>query len=169
MQNQFSALAEAISSHCARACEKARAQHLVARGLQVFVRSNPFRPDLPCYARSMDFRLINPTDDTRLITQIAKKCLKKLFRADVYYKKVGIMLIDLTEKSTAQMDLFHQRSEEELSGKDTLMAVMDAINSRYGSHTIKLAAEGCNKPWKMRSDMLSPCYTTRWFYLAVVE
>lgn len=169
MQTQFLALAEAISSHCARACEKARSQHLVAQRLQVFVRSNVYRQDLAQYVNSMECRLVNPTDDTRVITEVAKKCLKKLFKEGVHYKKVGIMLMDLIDRSPLQGDLFHQHSEEELARKDRLMSLLDSINSRFGSHTIKLAAEGYSKPWRMRSEMLSPCYTTRWSELAIVR
>jgi DNA polymerase V len=169
MQTQFSSLAQAISSHCARACEKARSQNLVAQRLYVFVRSNPFRQDLMQYANSIEFRLVNPTDDTRVITKIAKLCLKKLFKQGVYYKKVGIMLGDLINKSQRQLDLFHQPDDEALAKKDQLMTVFDTINRRYGSHTVKLAAEGFSKPWAMRSEKRSPCYTTRWSELPIVH
>ncbi len=50
-----------------------------------------------------------------------------------------------------------------------LMELLDDINQRYGSHTIKLAAEGYSKTWKMRSEMRSPCYTTRWDDLPIIR
>lgn len=169
MQTNFSFLAQAISSHCARACEKARKQNLLAQRVYVFVRSNPFREDLLQYANSMECRLVNASDDTRVITRVAKLCLKRLFKAGVHYKKVGVMLVDLVNKSQQQLDLFHQPEPEELLKKDQLMTVFDAINRRYGSHTIKLAAEGYSKPWAMRAQMRSPCYTTRWSDLPIVR
>ncbi len=162
MQTHFASLAQAISSHCARACEKARRQQLVAQRVFVFIRGNPFRDDLLYYANSMECRLVNPTDDTRVITQVAKLCLKKLFKPGIHYKKVGVMLDDLCDKSTLQLDLFHQHSEDVLHKKEKLMSVFDSINTRYGSQTIRLAAEGYSKPWAMQSQMRSPCYTTRW-------
>lgn len=168
MQTQFAPIAQAISSHCARACEKARSQNLVAQRLYVFIRGNPFRQDLEQYSNSMECRLVNPTDDTRIITKVAKLCLKKLFKPGVHYKKVGVMLEDLVNKSTMQLDLFHQPSDESLLKKDILMSLLDNINTRFGSHTIKLAAEGYAKPWAMRSQMRSPCYTTRWAELPIV-
>lgn len=168
MQTHFSSLAQAISSHCARACEKARSQNLVAQRVLVFIRSNPFRDDLKQYAKSIEYRLVNPTDDTRVITKVAKLCLKKLFKSGVHYKKVGVMLEGLMDKSTKQLDLFHQPRDGELVKKDQLMGVLDRINARFGSHTVKLAAEGYSKPWVMRSQMRSPCYTTRWAELPVV-
>ena len=151
-----------LSSHCARACEKARSQNLVAQRVYVFVRSNPFRDDLKQYAKSMHCRLINPTDDTRVITKVAKLCLKKMFKQGIYYKKIGVMLEDLTDNSLLQLDLFNQHDNDALEKKDKLMSLLDTINTRFGSHTMKLAAEGYSQPWKMRAEMRSPCYTTRW-------
>lgn len=169
MQSEFSSLAQAVSSHCARACEKARKQNLLAQRLYVFVRSNPFRQDLEQYSKSIECRLVNPTDDTRIITKVAKLCLKKLYKPGIQYKKIGVMLEDLIDKSAIQLDLFHQPSDETLIKKDQLMSVFDTINNRFGSQTIKLAAEGYCKPWAMRSQMRSPCYTTRWSELPVVR
>ena len=132
------------------------------------MRGNPFRQDLEQYSRSIEFRLVNATDDTRIITKVAKLCLKKLYRPGIQYKKVGVMLEDLIDKSGLQLDLFHQPSDEELIKRDKLMSLFDSINARFGSHTIKLAAEGFSKPWAMRSQMCSPCYTTRLSELPIV-
>lgn len=168
MQIGFSSLAQAISSHCARACEKARQQNLVAYKLSVFVRGNPFRDDLPYYANGMECQLVEPSDDTREITRVAKLCLQKIFKPGIHYKKVGVMLVDLRDKNTLQMDLFHSVSSEERVKTSGLMSVVDKINHRYGSQSIKLAAEGYSKPWAMRQERRSPCYTTRWSDLPLV-
>lgn len=168
MQLHYSLLAQAISGHCARACEKARKQNLMAQRIHVFVRSNPFRQDLMQYAKSIECKLVNPTDDPRVIIKVAKLCLKKIFKSGIQYKKVGVRLDDLIDKSSRQLDLFHQPSDEVLLKKDKLMSIFDGINNRFGSQTIKLAAEGIYRPWAMRAQMHSPCYTTRWSELPVV-
>lgn len=169
MQTEFTVIAQAVSSHCARACEKLRGQHLVAQNLSVFVRTNAHRQDLPQHCLSMEFNLINPSDDLRLITKVAKHCLKKIFREGFQYKKVGVCLNNLIAKNHQQLDLFNQQSEEELNKKDRLMAVFDTINHKYGRHTIKLAAEGYSKPWAMLSELKSPAYTTSWSDLAQIR
>lgn len=169
MQTEFSALAQAISSHCARACKKARQQNLVAHQVHVFIRSNSFRKDLTQYAQSTQHYLINPTNDTREITTAAKLGLKKLFKPGISYKKVGIMLIDLVPQKFRQIDMFAPISEETLKHSEQLMKVFDTINARFGNHTIRLAAEGYQHHWKMRADMCSPCYTTRWPELPLVK
>lgn len=61
MQTTLAAVAESVSSHCARAAEKLRMQHLVAQRMYVFVYTNRFREDLAQHFQSIEVRLINPT------------------------------------------------------------------------------------------------------------
>ncbi|KTD06059.1 UmuC [Legionella gratiana] len=162
MQTQLSSIAESVSSHCARAVEKMRRQQLVAQRIRVFVHTNRFRDDLAQHFQSVEFCFINPTDDLRLITKSAKRCLHRIFKTGYYYKKVGVCLNDLTPKHQRQLDMFHQLSDEQLHDTEQLMNVFDQINQKYGRSTIRLAAEGYSKPWAMRADLKSPAYTTRW-------
>lgn len=162
MQTQFSSIAESVSSHCARAVEKMRNQQLVAQRMVVFVHTNRFREDLAQHFQSIEFKLINPTDDLRLITKIAKRCLQRIFKPGYYYKKAGVCLEDLIPKDPRQLDMFHQPSDEQLNHTEQLMRVFEKINQKYGRSTIRLAAEGYSKPWAMRAELKSPAYTTRW-------
>lgn len=162
MQTQFSSIAESVSSHCARAVEKMRNQQLVAQRMFVFVHTNRFREDLAQHFQSIEFKLINPTDDLRLITNIAKRCLQRIFKTGYYYKKAEVCLEDLIPKNPRQLDIFHQPSDEHLYHTEQLMSVFEQINQKYGRSTIRLAAEGYSKPWAMRAELKSPAYTTRW-------
>ena len=162
MQTQLSSIAESVSSHCARAVEKMRRQHLVSQRMQVFVHTNRFREDLAQHFQSIEFRFINPTDDLRLITKIAKRCLDRIFKPGYYYKKAGVCLEDLIPKDPRQLDLFHQPDDEQLHHTEQLMTVFEQINQKYGRSTIRLAAEGYSKPWAMRAELKSPAYTTCW-------
>jgi DNA polymerase V len=168
MQTEYSALAQAISSHCARAWEKLRHQKLMACHLSIFIKTNRFRLDLPQYQQSIGFKLINPTDDLRHLIRCAKLCLRKIFRSGFHYQKVGVCLGDLIEKNCLQLDLFNQVSEKELNHTERLMSVFDEINTKYGRHTLRLAAEGYVRPWAMRAQLRSPSYTTSWSELPVV-
>ncbi len=113
--------------------------------------------------------MIHPTDDIRLITRIARRCLRKLYKSGFHYKKVGVCLEDLTQSHDQQLDLFHQSTEATLQKTADLMNALDGINRKFGRHTIKLAAEGFIKPWAMRADMQSPHYTTRWSDLPTIK
>ena len=168
MQSTFASLAQSVSSHCARAVEKMRQQNLVAQRLVVFIHTNRHREDLAQYAQSIEVGFINPTDDLRLVTQMAKRGLRRIFKPGYHYKKAGILLEDLIPKAGRQLDLFHQPSDEELEHTEELMTVFDAINKKFGTSTIRLAAEGYSKPWAMRAQLKSPAYTTRWSDLPLV-
>ena len=108
-----------MSSHCARACEKLRQQHLLVQRLRVFVQTNRFRHDLAQYNQSIEMKLINPTDDLRLITHVAKCCLQKIYKPGFHYKKVGVCLEDLITKDYHQLDMFHQPSSGDFTKSRT--------------------------------------------------
>ncbi|WP_115712652.1 Y-family DNA polymerase [Legionella sainthelensi] len=162
MQTKYASIAESLSSHCARAVDKMRNQQLVAQRMVVFVHTNRFREDLAQHFQSMEFRFVNATDDLRLITKIAKRCLQRIFKSGYYYKKAGVCLEDLIPKNPRQLDMFHQPTDEQIHHTEQLMSVFDQINQKYGRSTIRLAAEGYSKPWAMRAELKSPAYTTRW-------
>lgn len=162
MQTDLIPIAEAISSHCARAHEDLRLQKLLVHRLSVFVSTNRFRPDLPQYHHSIAINLTTPSDDLRHLTHSAKRCLGKIFRPGFHYQKVGVTFSDLVTKHHLQMDLWEQTSDDQQEQAERLMSVYDGINRKYGRHTVYLAAEGHHKPWDMKSQSRSPCYTTKW-------
>jgi len=170
LQTEFNPIAEALSSYAARAVEKMRKQGSLASTISVFIRTNPFRKDLPYYSKSTGFQLINPTDDVRAITKYAKMCLRQIYRQGYHYKKVGIMLGELINNTQCQFNLFDSQSDEDKEQSDKLMQVLTDINHKFGRHAIHLAAEGVNRyqPWKMRSTFKSPHYTTNWHDIPVV-
>ena len=169
MHTELNDLTQAISGHARNAYRKLRQQHLFVKQITVFVQTNRFRRDLPQYNNQIIVNIINPTDDLRLITRIARRCLNKIYRTGFYYKKVGVCFDTLTNKNHQQLDLFHQPTEETLDKKDSLMSVFDRINQKFGRHTMKIAAEGFEEPCVMRSAMRSPHYTTQWSDLLIIR
>lgn len=169
LQKEMSFLEEAISSHVARAWEKLRKQNLVVSYLSVFVLSNRFRSDLEQYSNSIGFKLINPSDDLRYLTRCARLCLQKIFKENIQYKKVGVLFDGLIPKEPRQMDFFSPVKDEEAEECEKLMSTIELINSRFGRSTLRLASEGYSRPWAMKRNMKSPCYTTSWHELPVVR
>ena len=64
-----------------------------------------------------------------------------------------------------QPDLFSGTAERE----ERLSEAVDAINRSFGRGSIFLLAEGVEKPWAMKREMLSPSYTTNWDQLLAVK
>jgi DNA polymerase V len=50
-----------------------------------------------------------------------------------------------------------------------LMKTLDSINTRYGTHTLRVAATGTDQAWKMKSENVSPKYTSDWDQLPSVS
>ncbi|MFT4058377.1 MAG: Y-family DNA polymerase [Legionella sp.] len=169
LQTDEFALAQAVSSHCARAVDKMRQQGLIAHRMSVFVCTPRFRQDLAYYAQSIETHFVNPVDDVRIITKRAKECVQRLFKPGYFYKKVGVCLHELIPKTTQQLDLFEQPNEAQRIHAERLMNVLDQVNQKYGRSTLRLAAEGYAKPWAMRSELKSPAYMSRWSELPKVR
>jgi DNA polymerase V len=159
-------LGEAVSSYVGRAAEKLRKQEALAGALTVFVRTSPFNSKEPQYQKTMTVPLPEATDDTLELVGWALRILKRIYRPGFAYQKAGCMLSDIRPRSMAQASLFAPESD---GRSERLMAAMDAINGRWGRGTMRVAAEGIEKAWRMKRGKLSPRYTTEWTELATVR
>lgn len=161
-------LEEAISDYAARACEKMRAQYSKARGINVFIQTNPHKDQEAFYQNSLNFFFDEATDDTRLVIKVAKELVSGLYREGLRYKKVGITLLDLNnDQLPSQTNLFSAARSKTIdpitaARQETLMKVMDGLNEKMGRGTVLLAAQGIEQEWSIRSGFRSPNYTTNW-------
>lgn len=163
----FEELREAVLTYVSRAAEKLRGQHSEAGALQVFIRTNPFKPDVPQYANSTTVRLSRATADTRLLAKTAVHLLRKLYRSGYRYQKAGVMLSELRPKTNHQGSLFE--TQDDLMDTASLNQTLDTINQRFGRGAIALAGAGIQRGWTMRQARVSPQYTTRWEDIPVVR
>lgn len=163
-------LREALRQHAARAAEKLRKQHSVTRAVMVFVRTNPFRTDLPQYQQRVVVSLERPTDDSRDIIAAAVQGLRRLWRKGYAYHKAGLMLLDLSPKANRQLTLTETpQTNEEAKRSERLMATMDKLNRELGKGTVQLGLPRKGNAWSLRSERRTPRYTTQWNELLVVR
>lgn len=162
-------LNEAVVSYASRAAEKLRKQHHVASAIQVFVQTNPFKPDEPQYNNGVTVKLAKQTNDTFLLASAALYGLKRIYKPGYAYKKAGVMLGSLCPENLVPVDLFTGFDEPETQRARTLMATLDEINTKMGRGTVRSAGEGIQKAWAMRSGNKSNAFTTDWEQLPVVN
>ncbi|UZD65697.1 hypothetical protein [Marinobacter sp. AN1] len=55
----------------------------------VFIRTNPFRPEVPQYSRSVTTRLITPSQDAWVIVNEALKLLRSVYRQGHQLRQSG--------------------------------------------------------------------------------
>ena len=151
----------AVASYAGRAAEKLRRQGLAANKLTVSLRTSPFDTARERYANAAGFVFPEATFDTAEMIRAAHRCLKKIYKPGLRYQKAGVFLDALEDARLAQRSLFPAPG----AGRDrsgALMAAMDRLNAAWGRDTVRFAATGMERPWAMKQDHRSPCYTTRW-------
>jgi len=158
MIEDYTTISEAVSTYTGMAAAKLRKQKSCAKAMLVFVDSNPFREDLEQYSKHIVISLLVASNSTQELINYALEGLKKIFRPHIFYKKAGVMLMDICPENSIQGNLFDTVDRKK---HHDLMVVMDKVNEYYGRNTLKIAAMGDGKAWKIKQERLSPCYTTR--------
>ena len=151
-------LTEALSNYAATCAAKLRRQKCCASCVTVFLHTNPFREDLPQYARSAVANLHQATSSTIELIEVSAKMLSQIYKAGFLYKKIGIILSEIVPENEVQVSLFdtidRPRDAE-------IMGALDSINAKYGRDALRIGRQGFGKRWKHRQERLSPCYSTR--------
>jgi DNA polymerase V len=158
MVTELSVLKDALSTFVSNACAKLRAQNGHAAVIQVFMQTNRFRKDLPQYMPSLAVPLPHPTNDTLEVNRWADHLCECMFKEGYQYKKVGVMLSEISPTTHQQEDLW----EPTVTRTEKLMRELDKLNLRYGRGTVRVSAQGAYKEWQMRQERKSPNYTTAW-------
>lgn len=161
--DQMLDVAEAVRSHVNRAAERLRKQKSVARAITVFLRTNTFNKDQPQHSDSMVWVFDEPTADTSEMLNAAQRLLRRMWRKGYRYHKAGVLLMDLTDQSVAQLPLLEQpKASAQRAKNQRLMQVMDEINQQQGRQKIMLGANRKTAAWHAKQAACSPAYTTSW-------
>ncbi|MFM6924659.1 MAG: Y-family DNA polymerase [Ferruginibacter sp.] len=160
---------EAIATYTSRAAEKLRRQRSAASIVSVFVvpkeqsHNTYFRhgPTVSSYVT-----LPVATSATNELIKPAVRLVDKLYEAGRIYKKAGVMLSGIVPDATVQANLF---VAENKNNNRFLMSMLDNVNFAMRNDMVKFAASGTKRDWKMRQELRSPRYTTRWEELFEVK
>ena len=156
-------LQQAVATFASKCAVKLRKEDSLASLLTVFITTSPFDESNDRYWGTRTAALQHPTQDSIAMLKAAETILAGIFRDGKVYKKAGVMVSGIVPKaaSSTTLSLFAEEAPtaDERHGK--IMQVMDAINKRYGSGAVRLAAEN-SEAWKPHQERLSPRYSTRW-------
>lgn len=160
--NDINAIKEAIATYTSRAAEKLRRQHSAASMISIFVVTKDQDHMLgfnKSGTTSTYTTLPAATSITNELIKPAVAMVDKLYKKDTLYKKAGVMLSGIIPDESIQGNLF--LSETKNCGR-RLMDMMDNINFSQRNDVLKFASSGTTRNWKMRQEMRSGRYTTRW-------
>lgn len=156
--SEIEGLEEAVSSYASICAGKLRKQRSCAQALMVFIHTNNFREDLPQYFQNCVVKLPVPTNSTPEIVHYALIALRNIYRKGYFFKKAGVIIIDIVPDSAIQQNMFDNVDRER---QKKLMKVVDRLNSGFNRNNLTLAVQGGRRKWKLKQELLSPCYTTR--------
>ena len=89
----------------------------------------------------------------------ALQLVDELYEKGKTYKKAGVMLSGLVPDDSIQGNLFLSESK---NSERLLMDMIDNVNFSMRDDVLKFAASGTTRDWKMRQELRSGRYTTRW-------
>ena len=154
---------EAVATYITRAAEKLRRQESAASIINVFVvpkeqvsNNTHFR-----HGPSVSSYVILPvaTSATNELIKPAVLLVDRLFEPGRIYKKAGVMLSGIVPDESIQGNLFMSETK---NCERRLMDMIDNINFSQRDDILKFARSGTKRNWKMRQELRSPRYTTRW-------
>ena len=155
-------LKEAVATYTSRAAEKLRRQSSAAKFIDVFVVTNDYKDKQYQYNPQTKHNYITlpyATSFTNELLHYAVPLVEKLYTPGSRYLKAGVMLGGIVPDESIQGNLFVSPGQ---NSQRSLMNVMDNINFSQRDDVVKYVASGLTRNWKMRQDMRSGRYTTRW-------
>lgn len=158
----LTSLKEAVATYTSRAAEKLRRQYSAANLINVFVVTNEHKDGQYQYnpqTNGTHVRLPKPTAYTSELIKYAVPLVEKIYKPGPKYLKAGVMLGGIVPDISIQGNLFLTETK---NCERKLMEMVDNINFSQRNDVLKFAASGTKRNWKMRQEMRSPRYTTRW-------
>ena len=160
---------EAVATYVSRAAEKLRRQQSAVRQITLFVIEKAvgggeiYKPNQPI---KMELMLPVATSVTTELLKPAIILLEKLYQFGTLYEKAGVIFEKLVPDTLIQANFFTASTKRE---QRSLMSKVDNINFSMRNEIVKFASSGIIRPWKMKQELLSPKYTTRWSELKTVS
>jgi DNA polymerase V len=162
-------LKEAVATYISRAAEKLRRQQSAAKVISVFIvpREEQHSADFSHGASiSTCSTLPAATSFTHELIKPAIQMVETLYEKGRQYKKAGVMLSGLVPDDSVQGNMFTSENK----GKNRfLMSIVDNVNFSMRDDLLQFGSSGMNKHWKMRQELRSGKYTTRWEELMNVK
>jgi DNA polymerase V len=156
--NSFNEVQEATATYAAKCALKLRQQKSCASLLTVFVTTNRFSENDRQYANSKTIYMPVATSSDIEFIHYANIALKAIYREGYWYKKSGVLVTGIAPENQVQLGLLDSIDREKHA---RLMEVVDGLTDRFGRGKVRVATQGLDNSWQLRSDYKSPCYTTR--------
>ncbi len=153
--SDYDNLRERVSTFAVTCAKKLRKQESIAYSIMVFIYTNGHKKETAQYYGSKVVQIPDGSNSDFVISKYALKALQMIYKEGYAFKKAGVIVMNLKDSKTKQLNLFSQEKED-----SKLMQTMDYLRNQ-GFH-IKLASQDLQRTWKMNQNHLSKRYTTNW-------
>lgn len=157
---------EAVANYAHSCAMKLRKQNSCANEVYVFLQTNTHREQDKQLHASVKIHLPVPCNSSNQLIKAALEGLDIIFKPGYRFKKAGVMVMDLVPEQTVQLNLFESVDKKK---EDPLMRALDNISVSYSKDAIRFASQGYQRKWKLKQELLSPCYTTNWEQLYTIR
>ena len=121
-----------LSKNVENACIKARRWNLAAPTIFFFLKTQDFK------YHGYEIKLPHPTCVPQDMLREIQKYFPLVFKRKTQYRATGIVLLKLSDNTSAQLDLFG--AVEESQGFKQVFESIDAISEKYGKHAVFLGS-----------------------------
>ncbi len=165
---ELNEIKEAVATYIARAAEKLRRQNAAAATISVFMVTNDYSSsyEYKPATHSLYTTLPFASSLTNFLISHAIPLVDRLYQKGSKYLKAGVILSGIVPDNAVQFNLFEQASHQ---NEKILMQMIDNVNFSMRNDVLKFASSGTKRDWKMRQELRSKRFTTRWEELYEVK
>ena len=156
----FDEVNQALTCLARKAVNKLVVDHLGCLSMSVFIRTNPFNKKQDYVNFSKSIKFVNPLHSDRALLPVVSQLLRQIYQTQYQFYKGGIVLTQLVPRDS-QYDLFGRVDKGTLT-------LDKASHKSLLKHVISANEIGNNR-WQSNAEYCSPCYTTQWQELLLVE
>lgn len=150
-------LEELVAGFASDCAAKLRRQRTCCTQMVVFAQTSRFN-NIDWFAINQNVSFQVPTNSTSEIIKYAMQALRMHYDGKKhFFKRAGVIVWDMVPQNAVQGSLFDTENRERQS---VLSKTIDAINSKLGWETVRIATQGTAPRFRTRTEHLSPLYTT---------
>ena len=120
-----------LSKNIENACIKTRRHGLATKKIFFYLKTQEFSH------RGLEITLTSPTANPNELVKLVGEVFDEVYRKNVQYRATGIVLMELSEETGIQPDLFGATLDLEKWRR--VYATVDTLDEKYGKHTVFLS------------------------------
>lgn len=158
-------LNQIVSDYANTLARKLRKRKLLAENLIVWITTNRFLDNK--YSCSAIYNFFVPSNYTPELIFAAQETLKKIYKPNLNYTKISLLVAGLVRKEERQLSFFEQNRSFEK--EEILMKTIDKLNYKHRKNMLFYASSGIKQTWRAKQLKRSPLFLSDWNQLMLVK